>query len=123
MDAHDHSHSTPSDEQAMGSSTKMDETHNTSKTTFGLPTAPMTPQPEDVPESGTQQTQYTKSCLSMVKRAKPQSVKRIIGKKFTPTSELTDTNQICQSITFMKQFEPFSLEELRLADHKKLTWC
>lgn len=107
-------------EQAVGSIAEPDETTSASKIVFGLPTAPATPQPNDSAKSDRQKTKSVRFVLPTTQPTSTHRVKRTIGKKFTPTKDLSDTSQSYQSITFMERFEPFSFEELRIADYKKL---
>lgn len=109
-----------SNEQALGHSAELEEPHGASKTIFGLPTAPATPQPDNSAKFDTQQTKSVRFVLPMTKRTKPLTVKRTTGKRFTPTSDPSDASQCYRSITFMEGFKPFSFEELRIADYEKL---
>ena len=106
--------------QAMESITEPDEARSAPKTIFGLSTAPKTAQPDNSANSGTPKTKSVRFVLPITKRTKPQKAKRTIGRKFTPTSEPSDASQSYQSITFMERFKPFSFEELRIADYRKL---
>ncbi|KEQ74245.1 hypothetical protein M436DRAFT_71698 [Aureobasidium namibiae CBS 147.97] len=94
--------------------------HSASKAIFGGPSAPSNPRPDNSGTSGTQESKAVRFVLPITKRTKPHRVKSTIGKKFTPTTLSSDTSQSCQSITFMGCYKPFSFEELRLADYKKL---
>jgi hypothetical protein len=100
----------PCKKQAMGFIEDPDKTPYASKTIFGLPTAPATPQLESISDSDPQKTQYNKSCVPTLKRAWSEGVKRTIGLKFTPTTENSRMNWLRAS----KQSRSWNLSSLSL---------
>ncbi|KAG9517555.1 hypothetical protein KCU93_g8690, partial [Aureobasidium melanogenum] len=111
------------EESRLAEYDKRSKTDDTSHAGSGFPTALKTADREDLHEGGAQRAQPIKPWPPVLNQAPSSSAKGTIGTKFAPKSERDYTYPcVCkyQSITFMESFEPFSFEELRLADYKKL---
>jgi hypothetical protein len=111
------------EESRLAEYDKRSKTDDTSHAGSGFPTALKTADREDLHEGGAQRAQPIEPWPPVLNQAPSSSAKGTIGTKFAPKLE-KDYTSVCvckyQSITFMESFEPFSFEELRLADYKKL---